>query len=293
MPLKAHINFVSPLFKKDKQPEYRTSIQLMQGGLSYAVVDIEMQQLMHLKVFDVPKFANKNTSNTNYQHHITQMLDSLLKDSDLALLTSQKLSLVINSPIFTLIPNFFIRDDKDAQQHLSFGFAIPAEHNIYHYSLLATQKQLIMAIPDAWLTLIQQTKHISIHHPMGVLYQDIQNVSASMQGRYAMAYVNDHLLFLSVYQDKELLLSNSYTFHTKEDFIYYILLAYKILEMDTNENKLYLLGQIGKQSQLFDICWKYVRYVDFFPSAKDKHISINANLPAHQYYILTQTALCE
>ncbi len=291
MPLKAHTNFVSPLYQKDKQQEYRTSIQLRQDGLSYAVVDTEMQQLMRLQAFDIPKSTDENT-NAN-QQHIIQNLQLLLNDSSLNLLSGKQLSIVINSSIFTLIPNFLIRDDKDAQQHLSFGFAIPAEHNIYHYSLPATQKQLIMAVPDAWLTLIQKTKHISIHHPMGVLYQSIQNMSASMQGRYAMAYVNENLLFLSVYQDKELLLSNSYTFHTKEDFIYYILLAYKTLEMDTNENRLYLLGQINKPSQLFDMCWQYIRYVDFFPLAKAKHISINANLPAHQYYILTQTTLCE
>ncbi|PID88815.1 MAG: hypothetical protein CSB02_00800 [Bacteroidia bacterium] len=292
MALKAHTTFVSPLYQTDKIIEYRTSIMLRHDGLSYAMIDTKLQQLMKMQDFVVQKTVEQDTANKN-NIDILQYIRELLEDIAPELGISAHLSIVIDSPMFTIVPDFLIRDDKDAQQHLSFAYKLPISYRLWHYHLFGSDKQLITALPQKSLAYITKQKNTKLHHVMGVLYQGVQqNLSYTQKTKSAIAYVSTHTLFLSVYEGSKLWLSNSYTFHTKEDFIYYILLAYKQLEMNPNEDKLYLLGQVSRQSQLFDICWQYIRHVEFFPPNNQQLLS---NMPkaAHQHYILTQAALCE
>ena len=71
---------------------------------------------------------------------------------------------------------------------------------------------------------------------------------------------------ITVIQNNKLVLYNAFDFKTKEDFIYFILFTAEQLEMNPDVFKLYLSGQIDKESVLYKIVYTYVRNVHFFAS---------------------------
>lgn len=54
---------------------------------------------------------------------------------------------------------------------------------------------------------------------------------------------------------------NSFHYKNKEDLLYYILLVYKMLNLDTNSYPLILSGMIEKESEIFHLLYQYIRNV--------------------------------
>ena len=89
-------------------------------------------------------------------------------------------------------------------------------------------------------------------------------------------------------------MSNSFTFTSKEDFVYFILLAYDQLKFNPEQDPIYFLGDISKSSPIYQICWQYVRNIHFID--RTEGISAGSDfdqMPIHQYFTLIQSALCE
>ena len=66
-----------------------------------------------------------------------------------------------------------------------------------------------------------------------------------------------------VVKNRKLILYNTFTYTTKEDFIYYILFTAEQLALDPDTFPLYLLGDIDKENAFYDILYTYVRNVFF------------------------------
>jgi len=78
------------------------------------------------------------------------------------------------------------------------------------------------------------------------------------------AYVSKNEIALAVINQKKVLLYNQFQYHTKEDFLYYILFVYEQLHLNPEEHKLKLFGKIEEDSNLFEICYKYIKKVKVF-----------------------------
>ena len=87
-----------------------------------------------------------------------------------------------------------------------------------------------------------------------------------------------------VLEDKKLLFSNSFSFETKEDFIYYILFAAEQLELNPNEFPLFFTGNILKDSDLYTITYQYIRHINFLESKNP--IFIDSTFSKHTNFIL-------
>ncbi len=76
-------------------------------------------------------------------------------------------------------------------------------------------------------------------------------------------YVNvshTHFEIIVVYQRK-LLFYNSFTYTTKEDFIYYLLFTAEQLELNPETLSLCFLGDIDETHDLYKMAYTYVRFV--------------------------------
>ncbi|GAB1308993.1 DUF3822 family protein [Urechidicola sp. KH5] len=94
-----------------------------------------------------------------------------------------------------------------------------------------------------------------------------------------------------VYKAGELELHNSFSFNNKEDFVYYILFVFEQLNLNPDSVALELLGDIEKDSELYELLFHYVRHVSFFEqdlSALSSGITING----HESPTLIHTVSC-
>ena len=80
--------------------------------------------------------------------------------------------------------------------------------------------------------------------------------------------VSKHGLDIVFIDNEKLILSNSFEFYSKEDFIYHILFTFEQLKLDPNESPVYFTGNIYKASDLYKIAYKYIRNIEFLSSSQ-------------------------
>ena len=76
--------------------------------------------------------------------------------------------------------------------------------------------------------------------------------------------VSSNQLDIIVCKQDNLIFNNSFSYTTKEDFIYYILFTAEQLQMNPNEFQLTFIGNINKESELYTITYNYIRNICFF-----------------------------
>jgi len=62
--------------------------------------------------------------------------------------------------------------------------------------------------------------------------------------------------------ENQLQLINSFDYQTPEDFIYYVLFSYEQTNLDPEEMPVFLIGKISRESELFEISYKFIRHVE-------------------------------
>lgn len=89
--------------------------------------------------------------------------------------------------------------------------------------------------------------------------------------------VETDIFQIIIIKDKKLEFFNTFNFKTKEDFIYYILFTAEQLHLNTEDFLLTFIGDIEKESELFEISYKYVKNITFcnpnYTLSKDLNIS--------------------
>lgn len=75
------------------------------------------------------------------------------------------------------------------------------------------------------------------------------------------ASISDHLLEVFVTGPKGLMLANAFHCQTAEDFLYFTVLVYQQLGLDTHEVPLEIAGEIEQDSVLYQLLYKYIRHI--------------------------------
>jgi hypothetical protein len=104
------------------------------------------------------------------------------------------------------------------------------------------------------------------------------------------ACISDHLLEVFVTGPKGLLLANSFRCQTAEDFLYFIILVYQQLGLDTHEVPLEISGEIVPESQLYQLLYKYIRHIE--GAGMPDGVSFASDLSeVRPYYYLNQLCM--
>jgi len=98
------------------------------------------------------------------------------------------------------------------------------------------------------------------------------------------ANVANNNVDLIILEGQKLIFSNSFTFTSKEDFIYYILFTAEQNQLDPEAFRLYFLGNITPESDLYKITYTYIKNVLFLES--NNAIYTKLKLPNHSNFIL-------
>ena len=96
--------------------------------------------------------------------------------------------------------------------------------------------------------------------------------------------VTDNNFDIVVVENSKLLFYNSFSFHTKEDFIYYILFTAEQLELNPEELLLFFIGDIEEASEIYHITYQYVRNIDFI-KIDTSFFDTDSDISNHSNYI--------
>ncbi|WP_439127448.1 DUF3822 family protein [Polaribacter sp.] len=96
--------------------------------------------------------------------------------------------------------------------------------------------------------------------------------------------VSKNSLDILVIENNKILLANSFSYNSKEDFIYYILFVAEQLNLNTNMFSLYFTGIITLESDIYKIAFNFIRNIYFLES--NNPIFNHLNIDKHHNYIL-------
>ena len=109
--------------------------------------------------------------------------------------------------------------------------------------------------------LLDQYGSFEYKHFSTILLSNLLNTYKFSEHPHLFVHVEKRRMYMVAISNSKLQLYNSFSFTTKEDFIYYILFVLEQLSMDPETVELILSGQIDSDSPLYKIAYTYVRKI--------------------------------
>ncbi|MEP6261776.1 MAG: DUF3822 family protein [Gillisia sp.] len=232
----------------------KLSIQVRLNGLSFCIVDSHKNEILWYKKVDFEK-----------EHTPVQILEQIeiLYNSEKELENSIKdVVLLFSNELYSLVPSqYFI--EEEASNYLKFNTKI-LQTDVVAHDLFSNEELVNVYIPYTNITnyFFDKYGEFEFMHSATVLVQSVSHISG---GSSTTAYLNNFKGYydLVVIKEGALLLSNTFKYDTPEDFIYYLLFTAEQLNLDPSEFKLVLLGEINKDSPVYDFTYTYIKNVEF------------------------------
>ncbi len=164
----------------------------------------------------------------------------------------------------TLIPRALF--DKGAvRKYLEYNHPVPENHTVLSDNLKHTPAENIYSIPaELEDSLYKLWPDLAIRHLSTVLIESL--------GIHYKHIAGDNMVFVNIREDcfdmihfkqSRLYFYNLFPFRSREDFIYFLLAALEQLGLNPESVQLFISGNLVKESQLFDMIYRYIRHSDF------------------------------
>jgi len=253
------------------------SIQLSLDGFSFCVYNKIQDEI---GIFAVYKFENSTGSPIIQLACVNELFDKeeLLKNNYKSVFVTHLNELVtqVPQPLF---------DKNNLAHYLQYTVKV-LENDFISYDNLNNSEIINVYIPFVNINnfLLDTYETFVYKHSSTVLIENLLNQYKNSEGSFCFVNVTGHHFEIIVIKNKKLELFNSFSFITKEDFIYYILFTAEQLNLNPEEFELILMGDIEKESELYAIVYQYIRNVKFYAS-NNTALQLN-EIPSHSHFTL-------
>lgn len=200
---------------------------------------------------------------------------------------------IINSKS-TLIPEPLFDFDK-AREYLTLNHLLTDDDIIKVDSIKTLDAENIYTIPKQNEIMLQQ--HFifpQIYHFSTALIESILIQNKNKTGKKTILHIQTNQFETMFIEDGKLIFYNSFFYQTKEDLIYYVLFTAQQLGVNPEQHFFEILGNIEKQSDIYELLYKYIRNIVWGSRNTAFEYSYKLNeLPPHYYYNLFNLNLCE
>lgn len=165
----------------------------------------------------------------------------------------------------TLVPNLYFNEENLAD-YLNFNIKTLATDFITFDEIeLINAKSVYIPYVNINNYLFQNFGEFEYQHHTSMLIKQLLETTNNPE-KTMFVNVSKTSFDVIVLQNKKTLFSNSFSFETKEDFIYYILFVAEQLELNPDEFNLYFTGEITTTSAIYKIAFTYIRNIYFLES---------------------------
>ena len=257
-------------FDVEKSANYRLTIQLALGGLSFALFD-DNNKLIGIESYQSDLLSNSND--------LLRTLEKALEAKELNNKQFRSVTCIIDERFNTIIPKALFSPDN-IEKYLGFSFNLPKDWTIATDTLARHKAVNVFALPN---TLQTKTKAkwpmANISHSSSVFLESLPtsekaSVWVNVRNRdFDMAIVNDKLLFF-----------NNFRFNTKDDFAYFMLFAMEQYGFTGQDTPVCFSGLILASSDIINLCGRYIRDIRFVEKPEELKVSEPLKGIPYQYY---------
>lgn len=256
--IKSRNNIVSKNLETNDLKETFLSIQISLDGFSFSVYDSIAKDFLAFYEFS---FDLESSSPEQILIPIRAIFEEheILQHNHF-----RKVFVNYANTLSTLVPKVFFDSDKK-NLYLENTVKIFPSDFISHDEL-STMDAVLVYIPFVNVNnfLFSKFGSFEYQHASSLLIDSLLNSKALPKNEKAVAVnvYSSHFEAI-VWNGKELIFYNSFSFKTADDFIYYLLFVYEQLGLDPDTIQTYCMGEIEKESALFKIAYQYIRHVSF------------------------------
>jgi hypothetical protein len=260
----------------EKSNHHQLSIQFTLDGFSFCITNLDSKKTLHFCEYTFEK-SLKTPDN------LVKEIETIFKENSFLQEDFKEILVIHQNNLSALVPDAFF-NEKNLKDYLGYTIKTLATDFFAFDSLPSIQTQNVY-IPFVNVNnyLFQNFGEFEYKHASSIFIEKLlQNTSAEEKTMYVD--VRKQHFSIVILEKKQLLFSNSFSFETKEDFIYYILFTAEQLGLDADKFPLFFTGEIEKDAQIYKITYQYIRNIHFLES--ENPIFIGSSFSNHTNYIL-------
>lgn len=246
-------------FDEDLIDQYDLLIHVGTRDLQVGVIDAAEERMLQLEDYVFPNLTS--------HEDLLQVLDQLFDSHPFlraAFWKSIKISVKNNK--FVQVPEVLFVEDA-MQEYLKFNAHIDTVKESVHAARNpGSQAVTVFALPEEireWFCDLYPNRALSFMHQSAVLIEGVTRYSASHKENPLYIYVDRFKLHILSCRQGKLIYYNQFQIRQFSDYVKYIMLVLKSLQLNQQTSQVMLWGYIGKNSPHYHEFYKYIRNVTF------------------------------
>lgn len=254
----------------------KLSIQFNLDGFSFCISDLNSGEDVYFSEYTF-------SENQDTPENLLLRIQEIFNEDSYLQIDFKEIFVIHQNSLSTLVPNTFFNKDHLAS-YLKHSIQTLATDFITFDSIDALEiKNVYIPYININNYIFQNFGAFNYKHHSSILLEKLLKQSTNT-AQTMYINVSRTSLDIVVLEKKKLLFYNSFAYNTPEDFIYYILFTAEQLKLDTNTFKLYFIGDIITDSDIYRVTYIYIRNVYFLESTNTIFNHLDAF--KHTNYIL-------
>ena len=256
--------------------ENKLSIQFNLDGFSFSVYNIISKKEVYFREYE---FENSQVTPENL---LLKIKDIFKTDTQLQNDFSSVIVIHQNN-LSVLVPNRYF-NKKELASYLNFNIRkLTIDYIAFDSLEVLESKNIYIPYVNINNYLFQNFGEFEYKHHSTVLIEKLLNSTNNIE-KTMFVNVSKNSLDIVVLENNQLILFNTFSYNTKEDFIYYILFVAEQLNLNVNEFSLHFTGKVNLEDAIYKITYKYIKNVYFLES--NNTLFSELNIASHSNFIL-------
>ena len=256
--------------------ENKLSIQFSLDGFSFSVYNIISKKEVYFREYE---FENSQVTPENL---LLKIKDIFNTDTQLQNDFSSVIVIHQNN-LSVLVPNRYF-NKKELASYLNFNIRkLTIDYIAFDSLEVLESKNIYIPYVNINNYLFQNFGEFEYKHHSTVLIEKLLNSKNNIE-KTMFVNVSKNSLDIVVLENNQLILFNTFSYNTKEDFIYYILFVAEQLNLNVNEFSLHFTGKVNLEDAIYKITYKYIKNVYFLES--NNTLFSELNIASHSNFIL-------
>jgi len=232
------------------------SIQFSLDGFSFCI--------SHIPTKEIQNFGSYIFDKTIATPELLLVeIESILADNSLFNQEFEAVNVIHQNTLSTLVPATLFNEDE-LSTYLDYNIKTLTSDFVAFDSLSQLEvKNVYIPYVNVNNFFFQKFGEFEYKHHATILIDKLILHTKNNASKQFFVNVSKRHVDIVVIENSKLVFFNSFTFATKEDFIYYLLFTAEQLQLNPEEFLVRFIGEIKPNSELYNITYQYIRNIDF------------------------------
>ncbi|WP_116105880.1 DUF3822 family protein [Lewinella sp. IMCC34191] len=275
----SNYNITSAAFQPERASDYELSILTGMDSFAYILRDRTQNTLVAFRSYS---FGREERA--DWAESLVSLIEA---DHRLQGLRHGKTLLAWDTPVLTLVPEQLYTPGNPSA-YLEQLAVVGLDDEVRHEHFHELAAELIYSARREHILTAERALHsLRTQHFAGGLLTAWSLRSRRLQHQSVSCSVRENRLFIAGHDQGNLSFFNTFHYHTTQDAVYYLLLAYEQCGLAPDRTPLYLSGDVTLNNELYSQFYRYVEDIRFsaYPAPPSTPPEL-AGIPPHLYFDL-------